>query len=180
MPRSFWRPPRRVLPIRSRLDTLDDADTLVRLAAGWALDECLLSSDWRDTGAGALMWVRRHPSRPRYALVFLAFDLAGRGLPRCVVELSLRRSQLHDYREMLPVEMQRSDPSMARRLVQVARARAERTDTTDPPEWPFAEPLLGPVTEAHDIPDFRMTQAPQRKQVPSAPLIVMRGRAAEA
>ena len=162
MPRKFWRPARRMIPIRSRTPDAACMEAQLGRAEHWPLETSLLSTDWEDVGMAAMLWVRGCPETARYAMAYLHLDLAGRGLTRCVVELGLRRSQMWSFRESLPSGLERADPTLSRRLVQVARARGERTGAADPEEWPQASRLLGAVTVAHPIPDFAMVGSPER------------------
>ena len=157
MPRRFWRPARRSLPIHGRMSSLTDPTAQVDVAARWPLDECLVSVDWRKTGRAVLVWIRRNPELPRYAMVHLQLDLAGRGLGKCDVSVDLRRAALWDRIERSPTRTERCNPMLGQRLVQVARARAERTGVPDPVSWPSAEALLGTVAQTAqriEVPDF--------------------------
>jgi hypothetical protein len=91
-------------------------------------------------------------------LVRLHIDLAGRGLAQCEVAVGLRRGALWDRIEGAPTRMERVDPVLGLRLVEVSRARADRTGATDPAEWDAAALLFGPVPEdarSIEVPEFQ-------------------------
>jgi len=162
MSRGPWRPSRR----RNRRlspPSVVDPRALIEAAADWPLADAWVTEGWREDGAAVVVWTRRHPDRPRFAVVTARLDLTGGGIidVRVQTELTLgacwtavdRATTLRKERCGLPV---------IAGLLSQATEKAAELGSVHHPELGSLKTLLGEASE-----DWVLEELPVRGNNPT-------------
>lgn len=121
-----------------------DPRARIEAAADWPVADAWVTEGWRENGMAVVVWTRRHPDKPRFAVATARVDLTGGGIidVRVQTELSLGASW-NAVERATTLRKERCALSVIGGLLRQASQKAAELGAVQHPELGSLKTLLG-------------------------------------